>query len=190
MLYNQTVFQIIWKLPFYYLFFLGIPVFVVTVILKWLIVGKYKAINIPMWNMKVWKSEMITTTYESLCVPFLFEYLKGTPWLPLLLKCFGVKTGKRIFLDTADFTEFDMISVGDDVALNEDSGAQTHLFEDRVMKIGSVKIGDRVSVGTRSIILYDSIIEDDVKITALSLIMKGETLQKNTSWGGSPVTKI
>ncbi|MBC7525485.1 MAG: amino acid adenylation domain-containing protein [Flavobacterium sp.] len=190
LLYNESIWKILTQLPFYYLFFMGFPVFLITVILKWLLVGKYKATNIPMWNIKVWLSELITSTYEALAIPFLLEYLKGTPWLPLLLKFYGVKTGKRIFLNTADFTEFDMVTLADDVALNEDSGAQTHLFEDRVMKIGTVYIGNRVSIGSRTIILYDTHIEDDVKIEPLSLVMKGETIQKNTSWGGSPISKI
>ena len=190
LLFNDSFGKILLKLPFYYLFFMGAPVFLITVVLKWIVVGKYKADNIPMWNIKVWSSELITATYEALAIPFLLEYLKGTPWLPLLLKFFGVKTGKRIFLNTADFTEFDMVTLGDDVALNEDSGAQTHLFEDRVMKIGAVNIGNRVTIGSRGIILYNTNIEDDVKIEALSLVMKGETLQENTTWGGSPISKI
>lgn len=190
LLYNESIWKILTQLPFYYLFFMGFPVFLITVVLKWLVVGKYKTNNIPMWDIKVWSSELITATYEALAIPFLLEYLKGTPWLPLLLKCFGVKTGRRIFLNTADFTEFDMVTLGDDVALNEDSGAQTHLFEDRVMKIGSVNIGNRVTIGSRGIILYNTSIEDDVKVEALSLVMKGETLKQNTTWGGSPISKI
>jgi acetyltransferase-like isoleucine patch superfamily enzyme len=90
-------------------------------------------------------------------------------------------------MQTADITEFDMVSIGDDAALNRDSGPQTHLFEDRVMKIGPVKIGARTSIGAKSIVLYDSEIGDDVKLSALSLIMKGEQLQDGTSWEGSPV---
>jgi non-ribosomal peptide synthetase-like protein len=80
-----------------------------------------------------------------------------------------------------------MVDIGTDSVLNEDSGPQTHLFEDRVMKIGPVKIGRRSSIGARSIILYDSEIGDDVNIAPLSLVMKGEKLQPGTSWTGSPV---
>ena len=189
LLYNQPLWKIALKLPLYYLFFLGIPAFLFTVLLKWVVVGKYKEENAPMWSMKVWTSELVTSTYEALCIPFLLEYLKGTPWLPLLLKLFGVKTGKRVFLNTADITEFDMVSIGDDTALNEDSGAQTHLFEDRVMKIGPVHFGDRVCIGSRSIILYNTTIENDVSISSLSLVMKGETIQKNTDWAGSPISE-
>ncbi len=190
LLSDESLFSIIIKTPFYYLAFMGLPLFLITVILKWTIVGKYKAAKYPMWNYKVWFSEFITSTYEALVVPFFFEYLIGTPWLPFFLKFFGVKTGKRIFLNTTDITEFDMVIIGDDVAMNAECGPQTHLFEDRVMKIGAIKFGDRVTLGSRAIVLYDSEIGNDVTIDPLSLIMKGEAIPANTQWGGSPVSEV
>jgi non-ribosomal peptide synthetase-like protein len=90
-------------------------------------------------------------------------------------------------MNTTDVTEFDMVSIGTDAELNDDCGPQTHLFEDRVMKVGPVRIGDRVSVGARTIILYDTSIGNDVRIEPLSLVMKGEVLSPNTSWTGSPI---
>ncbi len=175
------------QLPFYYLFYMGLPAFLVTVVLKWITVGKYKPEQRPMWTSKVWRSEAITSTYEALSVPFLLDFTKGTPWLPILLRLLGVKTGKRVWMNTTDVTEYDMVHIGDDTALNEDCGPQTHLFEDRVMKVGPVKIGKRCSVGARSIILYDSEIGDNVNLEALSLVMKGENLQSDSNWAGSPV---
>ena len=91
---------------------------------------------------------------------------------------------------TTDFTEFDLVRLGDDVALNEDCGIQTHLFEDRVMKMSTVTIGSRVSIGSNTLILYDTVIEDDVKVGDLSLLMKGERLLKGTEWSGAPVRRI
>ena len=187
---TDTPWYIILQLPFYYLFFMGLPAFLITVVLKWISVGKYKTQQKPMWTSRVWLSEAITTTYEALAVPFFLEYLQGTCWLPLLLRLLGVKTGKRVWMNTTDITEHDMVSIGDDTALNEDCGPQTHLFEDRVMKTGTVTIGARCSIGARSIILYDSEIEDDVRVEALSLLMKGEKLQQGTEWTGSPVRPL
>jgi non-ribosomal peptide synthetase-like protein len=83
-----------------------------------------------------------------------------------------------------------MVSIGDDTALNDDCGPQTHLFEDRIMKIGAVKIGARSSIGARSIILYDSETGNDSHIEALSLVMKGERLSPGSSWIGSPVKPL
>jgi non-ribosomal peptide synthetase-like protein len=179
--------EIAYTLPVYYLYYMGLPAFLVTVVLKWVLVGKYKPEQKPMWTPKVWVSEAITSTYEALSVPFVLDFMRGTPWLPLILRLLGVKTGKRVWMNTTDITEFDMVSIGDDTALNEDCGPQTHLFEDRVMKVGPIKIGKRCNIGARSIILYDSEVGDNVGVESLSLVMKGENLQPGTNWGGSPV---
>ncbi|WP_448700090.1 Pls/PosA family non-ribosomal peptide synthetase [Mucilaginibacter sp. AW1-3] len=184
---DEPLWKVIVLFPVYYLRFMGIPAFLFVVLLKWTFIGKYRARQKPMWTWMVWRSEAVTSTYEALAVPFLLDYLRGTPWLPLALRVMGVKIGKRAWLNTTDFTEHDMITMGDDVELNEDCGPQTHLFEDRVMKIGPVKIGDRSSIGSRTIVLYDSEIGNDTHIDALSLVMKGENLSPGTDWVGSPV---
>jgi non-ribosomal peptide synthetase-like protein len=184
---EQSIWRILLLLPFYYLGFMALPAYLVTAVLKWLIVGRYKAEQMPMWTWKVWRSEAITTTYEALAVPFLLDYMRGTPWLPLFLRLLGVKIGERVYMDTTDVTEYDMVTIEDDAALNEDSGPQTHLFEDRVMKIGPVKIGARTTIGSRSIILYDTQIGNDTRLEDLSLVMKGEVLSTGTDWVGSPI---
>ena len=184
---DEPLWKIILYFPFYYLFYMGLPAFLITVLLKWVFIGKYKPKQRPMWSWNVWRSEAITSTYEALSIPFLLEYLQGTPWLPIVMRLLGVKTGKRIFMNTTDITEFDMVTICDDAALNADCGPQTHLFEDRVMKVGSVKIGARSSIGSGTIILYDSELGDDTNIEALSLVMKGERLSPGTDWTGSPV---
>lgn len=187
LLVDDPLWKIMLLFPFYYLFFIGIPAFLVPMILKWVFVGRYKAQQKPMWSWAVWKSEAITSTYEALAIPFLLDQLQGTPWLPNVLRLMGVKIGKRVWMNTTDITEFDMVTIQDDAALNQDCGPQTHLFEDRVMKIGPVKIGARTSIGSGTIILYDSELGDDTHIEPLSLVMKGERLSPGTDWIGSPV---
>ncbi|MDR0792057.1 MAG: amino acid adenylation domain-containing protein [Chitinophagaceae bacterium] len=184
---TYPLWQVMVLLPLYYLKFMGLPALLITVLLKWVVVGKYKKEQKPMWTHKVWRSEAITSTYEALAVPFFLEYLKGTPFLPMALRLFGVKIGKKVWLNTTDITEYDMVSIGNNTALNDDCGPQTHLFEDRVMKVGHVAIGSECSIGARSIILYDSVIGNNNKIQPLSLIMKGETLPDNQEWAGSPI---
>jgi non-ribosomal peptide synthetase-like protein len=190
LLVEDPLWKIILLFPFYYLFFMGIPSFLVPLVLKWIFIGKYKAQQKPMWSWAVWKSEAVTSTYEALAIPFFLDYLRGTPWLPPMMRLLGVDVGKRVWMNTTDITEFDMVTIHDDAALNEDCGPQTHLFEDRVMKVGSVKIGARSSIGAGTIILYDSELGDDTRIEALSLVMKGERLSPGTDWIGSPVKPL
>lgn len=181
------IFHLLVFAPFYYLGIVALPSFFFMVLLKWIFVGKYKKTEMPMYSVKVWLSEGITTIYEALPVLFFLDFLRGTMWLPFFMRFLGVKIGKRVWLNTTDITEYDMVTIGDEAMLNEDCGPQTHLFEDRIMKVGSVKIGKQTTINSRTIILYDTEIGDNVNVDALSLIMKGEVLSDNTSWHGSPI---
>ena len=56
------------------------------------------------------------------------------------LRLFGAKIGEGTYWGTTDMTEFDCIDVGDFCAITH-SALQTHLYEDRLMKIGRIKLG-------------------------------------------------
>jgi non-ribosomal peptide synthetase-like protein len=154
--------------------------------IKWIVVGRYRATTAPLWSVFVWRSELVTATYENLAVPNLLEPLRGTFWLPAYLRLLGCKIGKRCFIDTTDITEHDLVEIGDDVAINELGGLQTHLFEDRVMKVSGVVVRDRATIGSLAIVLYDAEIGEDATLGDLSVVMKGESLPSGTSWEGSP----
>lgn len=171
--------------PFMYLAF-AVAAGLFVVALKWVVIGRYQPTTKPLWSLFVWRTELVTSTYENLAVPLLLSTLRGTPWLNVYLRLMGCKIGKRVFTDTTDITEHDLVSIGDDAALNEDCGLQTHLFEDRVMKVSGLHVGPRATVGSLAIVLYDSVIEDDAQLGDLSVLMKGETLPTGTSWEGSP----
>src|SRR6202000_3437366 len=93
---DEPLWKIILCFPFYYLFFMVIASFLVVLVLKWVYVGKYKPKQKPMWSWGIWKSEAITSTYEALAIPFLLDYLQGTPFLPPLMRLLGVKIGRRV----------------------------------------------------------------------------------------------
>jgi len=164
----------------------GLASFVFVVALKWLLVGRYRPRAAPMWTPFVWISEAVTNLYESLAVPNFLDLLRGTPMLPWALRLLGAHIGRGVWLNTTDLTEFDCVRIGDESELNAWCGPQTHLFEDRVMKIGLVEIGARVTVGVRSTILYDTRVGDGAQLGPLTLVAKGERLPAGTRWEGSP----
>jgi non-ribosomal peptide synthetase-like protein len=162
--------------------------FALVCALKWLFVGRYKPRQAPMWTLFVWLSEAVTVAYESLAVPALLDHLRGTPWLPWALRCLGARIGKGVWLNTTDFTEFDCVEIGDHAELNAYSGPQTHLFEDRIMRIGRVTIGEGATLGVRTTVLYDSSVGAYCRLGPLTLVAKGEHLPKGTRWSGSPAS--
>ena len=162
----------------------------IVVALKWIVVGKYVPRVKPLWSTFVWRSEFTTGLYEDVVVSSLLHNLMGTPFVCFILRAFGVKIGKRVYLDTTFVTEFDLVKVGSDSAINYNCSLQTHLFEDRVMKMSHVDVGDNCTMGNRAIFLYDAKMNIGANLRSLSLLMKGESLPENTLWEGSPAQNV
>ena len=181
--------ELVFVFPFLYLgaALLGT---LVMILLKWIIIGKYKPAKKPLWSHYVWRSELITGIYENFLVLFFLNLLTGTPFIKYPLRLLGCKIGKRACLFTTQITEFDLIKLGDDVALNDNCTLQTHLFEDRVMKMSFVDIGNNCSVGGMAVVLYDSKMEDRSSLEPLSVLMKSETLPEGNVFVGAPAKMV
>jgi non-ribosomal peptide synthetase-like protein len=164
----------------------GLLLYLVVAGLKWLVVGRYRPRVEPMWSHFVWRSELITALYESAAVPGFLGAFTGTPFVGPLLRLLGARIGRRVYLETTYLTEFDLVRVDDDAMVGATTSLQTHLFEDRVMKMSTVTVGPACSVGPRSVVLYDARLEEGAALEALSLAMKGECLPAASRWCGIP----
>ena len=164
----------------------GLLAAMIVIAIKWLLMGRYTPREAPLWSHFVWRTELVTALHEHLANPFLVEMLLGTPFAAWFFRLLGCRIGKRVFIDSTNFTEFDLIAIGDDACVNRDCTLQTHLFEDRVMKMSHISIGRGCVVGADAVVLYDTRMEDRSRLDGLSLLMKGESLPADTSWVGSP----
>ena len=158
--------------------------------LKWLIVGRYRPRVEPLWALFVRRTELVTGLYESVAVPALIGALTGTPWIGPLLRMFGARIGRRVCLQTTYLTEFDLVEVGDDASVGAHASLQTHLFEDRVMKMSTLTLGAQSTVGARAVVLYDAELSPGAVLDPLSLAMKGETLPSEGRWRGIPAGPV
>lgn len=164
----------------------GFGVVLAVALLKWLLIGRYRPRVEPLWSVFVRRSELITGLYEAAAVPALLGVLQGTPALAPVLRLFGVRVGRRVLVDTTYVTEFDLVRIGSDSYIGPDVSLQTHLFEDRVMKMGVVDIASSVTAGTRTVVLYGAQVDSDSRLAGLSLVMKGERIPRRTAWAGIP----
>ena len=158
--------------------------------MKWLLVGRYQPGEKPLWSTFVWRNELLNALHEHLAVPFLVGPLTGTPFIGWYFRALGARVGRRVYMETTDLTEFDLVQVEDEAALNADCTIQTHLFEDRVMKMSRIRIGRRCGVGAGSLVLYDTQMEDGASLGDLSLLMKNEVLPARTQWEGIPARRV
>jgi len=154
--------------------------------MKLLFMGRFRPVIKPLWSVYVWLNEAVNGAYESVASPALAPLL-GTPFLAPYLRLLGCKIGRRVFLDSMLFSEFDLVEIGDYSALNMGAVIQTHLFEDRIMKSSHLKIEDECSVGNLSVVLYDTQMQQGSRLASLSLLMKGESLPPFSHWSGIPI---
>ena len=186
---NFSLFQTLLFFPFLYIG-CGLTATLFTIVAKWLIVGRYRAGEKPLWNNFVWRNELINALHEHLAEPFLVGALTGTPFVCWYFRLLGARIGRRVYMETTDLSEFDLAAIADEAMLNADCTVQTHLFEDRVMKMSTVEVGKRCKVGAGSLVLYDTRMEDGSELGDLSLLMKGEILPGDTKWEGIPARAI
>jgi len=158
--------------------------------MKWLAMGIYRPTVKPMWSWWALRTEAIAVLYWGLAGKVILDHLRGSPFLPWGMRVFGAKIGKGVFMDTTDITEFDCVTVGDWCAVNAGSALQTHLYEDRVMKVGRVLLGDGVTVGGNATVLYDTNVGDYARIGPLTVVMKGEAIPAHSTWQGAPAQTI
>ncbi len=181
-------FNLLETLLFFPFLYLGcaIAATALTLVAKWVLVWRYQPAEKPLWSTFVWRNELLNALHEHLAEPFLVGALTGTPFVCWYFRLLGARIGRRVYMETTDLSEFDLVRVGDQAALNADCTIQTHLFEDRVMKMSTIDIAPRGKVGAGSLVLYDTRLEEGAALGDLSLLMKGETLPAWTRWEGIP----
>ena len=85
--------------------FMGVAVAIAVVqalicaAVKWLMMGAYKPVMKPMWSWWAMRTEAVAVMYWGLGGKVLFDYLRGTPFLPWFLTLFGAKYGKGVWLE-------------------------------------------------------------------------------------------
>ncbi len=162
----------------------------IAVACKWISMGVYKPIVKPMWSWWALRTEAIAVMYWGMAGKAFLEQARGTPFLPMALRLFGVKIGLGVYMDATDITEFDCVTIGDHASINAGACLQTHLYEDRLMKVGRIWVGQDVTIGAGSTVLYDTHLGDGAIIGPLTLVMKGEELPSDSSWVGSPAQPV
>ena len=162
----------------------------IAVACKWISMGVYKPVVKPMWSWWALRTEAVAVMYWGMAGKAFLEQARGTPFLPMALRLFGVKIGQGVYMDANDITEFDCVTIGDHASINAGACLQTHLYEDRLMKVGRIWVGQDVTVGAGSTVLYDTHLGDGAIIGPLTLVMKGEELPSDSSWVGSPAQPV
>lgn len=159
-----------------------------AVVAKWVLVGRIRPGQHPLWSSFIWRNEVVDTFIEMVSAPWFARAATGTPALVWWLRALGARIGAGTWCESYWLPEADLVTLGKNSTVNRGCVVQTHLFHDRVMSIDTVTLEDGATMGPHGVILPQARIGSGGTVGPASLVMRGETVPAATYWMGNPVS--
>lgn len=159
-----------------------------AVVAKWLLVGRIRPGEHPLWSSFIWRNEVVDTFIEMVSAPWFARTAAGTPALVWWLRALGARIGAGTWCESYWLPEADLVTLGRNSTVNRGCVVQTHLFHDRVMSIDTVTLDDGATMGPHGVILPQARIGKGGTVGPASLVMRGETVPAASYWMGNPVS--
>ena len=160
---------------------------VITVAAKWLVVGRIRASEFPLWSSFVWRNEVADTFVETVAAPWFARAASGTPVLNLWLRGLGAHVGRGAWCETYWLPEADLVTLGDGSTVNRGCVVQTHLFHDRIMRMDSVVLEPGATLGPHCVALPAARVGAGATVGPASLVVRGDEVPPSTRWQGNPI---
>jgi non-ribosomal peptide synthetase-like protein len=160
---------------------------VIAVLAKWVLVGRIRAIEHPLWSSFVWRNEVSDTFVETVAAPWFARASTGTPVMNLWLRALGAKIGRGVWCETYWLPEADLVTLEKGATVNRGCVVQTHLFHDRIMRMDTVVLEEGSTLGTHCVALPAARIGAGATVGPASLVMRGDEVPQSTRWQGNPI---
>jgi acetyltransferase-like isoleucine patch superfamily enzyme len=176
------------SLPFGF-FTWGFVYAVIVIILKYASFSKFKpgTYGFDSWTTVRWVAIQFLAL---VCNEIFMRWLIGSPFLNWWFKGLGSKIGRRVVINTIIFSDWDMITIDDDVFVGGRATVIGHVGESGQLKFAPVHLGKKVSIGQESAIFPGVKIGDGSVVGAQSLVPKFTEIPAGEVWGGVPVHLI
>ncbi|MBZ8176486.1 amino acid adenylation domain-containing protein [Corynebacterium sp. 3HC-13] len=158
-----------------------------TIIAKWVCVGRHHPGEHPLFSSFVWLNELQDAFIESVAAPWFFHHTLGTAEHNLALRLLGADIGRGAWIESYWLPETDLCHIGDGATVGPGTVVQTHLFHDRIMSLDEVVLADGATLAAHSVILPAARIGEGATIAPGSLVMRGDDVPAHTRWHGNPI---
>ncbi|WAJ45025.1 AMP-binding protein [Mycobacterium sp. Aquia_216] len=159
----------------------------ITIIAKWLLVGRIRASEFPLWSSFVWRNEVADTFVETVAAPWFARAASGTPILNLWLRALGAHIGRGVWCESYWLPEADLVTLGDGATVNRGCVVQTHLFHDRIMRMDGVVLEPGATLGPHCVALPAARLGAGATVGPASLVVRGDEVPGSTRWQGNPI---
>jgi non-ribosomal peptide synthetase-like protein len=158
-----------------------------TSLAKWVLIGRLRTEDHPLWSSFVWRNELADTFVEVVAAPWFARSATGTAALNVWLRTLGAHVGRGVWCETYWLPEADLVYLGAGVTVNQGCVVQTHLFHDRVLSMDKVTLRAGSTLGPNSVMLPAATLGKHATVGPASLVMRGESVPARTRWIGNPI---
>ncbi|MEK6323201.1 MAG: amino acid adenylation domain-containing protein [Acidobacteriota bacterium] len=156
-----------------------------AVLVKRLLIGRYRPLRAPVWGSFYVRNWMVQQTVR--IIPW--RLLQGTVFQIAALRALGARIGCRVHIHRGvNLLQggWDLLEIGDDVTLSQDAEVRLVDLDDGHVVVGPVALGDGSTLDVRAGVSGDTVLEPEAFLTALSNLSSGGLIPRGERWDGIP----
>lgn len=156
---------------------------IVPIALKWVLIGRWKAQEIPIWSLAYVRFWFVRTLVN--ITPM--RLFVGTPVYPLYLRALGARVGRNVSVFSAHVPVCtDLLTIGDSTVIRKDSYFNCYRARAGRIQTGSVTLGKNVIVGEMTVLDIDTTMGDNAALGHSSSLHSSQRVPAEQTWHGSP----
>lgn len=166
---------------------LFVAVCVLPVLVKWVLVGRWRPGRIRVWSLRYVRFWIVKTLVQRNLVALFFV---GTPLYSWYLRALGARVGRGAVIFSNHLPVCtDLITIGADTVIRKDSFLSGYRAHDGVIELGSVTVGRDSFVGENTVLDIGSVLGDDTQLGHASSLHPGQRVPDGEHWHGSPAQR-
>jgi non-ribosomal peptide synthetase-like protein len=156
------------------------------VLVKWVLVGRWKPQQIPLWGLGYLRFWIVKTLIRS--NPMVM--FAGSPLYNLYLRALGAKVGKGAVIHSHHVPVCsDLLTVGAGSVIRKDAFFQCYRAHAGRIETGPVTLGRGVFIGEKSVLDISTSMGDEAQLGHASALYRGQAIPAGQRWHGSPAQR-
>ncbi|MFE4834734.1 Pls/PosA family non-ribosomal peptide synthetase [Arthrobacter sp. NPDC056691] len=156
---------------------------VTPIILKWVLIGRWKPRQIQMWSMdylRFWAIKTLTRVNP-------FVLFAGSPLYVLYLRLLGAKIGKGVVIFARAVPACpDLLTIGDNTVIQKNSYFLCYRARTGYIETGPVTLGNNVLVSESAVLDIGTSMGNDAQLGHASSLQTSQAVPDGQVWHGSP----
>jgi acetyltransferase-like isoleucine patch superfamily enzyme len=153
------------------------------VVVKWVLVGRWKATEFPVWGWAYIRFWVVKTLVRMNPV-VLFA---GSPLFNLYLRALGAKIGRGVLVLTPTVPVCtDLLSIGAGSVVRKDVAFSCYRAHAGMIQTGPVSLGENVFVSESTVLDIDTSMGAGSQLGHASSLHRGQSVPAGQSWHGTP----